>query len=39
MINFNNSNFVNNFNVTIATVSIKKNHINNSYLYYDIDNL
>lgn len=36
--NFNNNNFENDFNTTIAVIDIKRNHINSSYIYNDIDN-
>lgn len=33
-----NNNFKNNFDVAIASIGIKKDHINSSYIYSDIDN-
>lgn len=37
-INFYNVNYENNFNIAIANIDIKKNHIYSSYIYSNIDN-
>ena len=38
MINNNDSNFENDFNIAIAGISIKENYINCSCIYNNIDN-
>lgn len=35
---FNDHNFENDFNATIADTSIEGNHMNSDYVYSDIDN-